>query len=71
MRYRHPKKNSNDISNTKLDDIIKDNNKAKIICGGFHYNFLNHEYNNDIKNFIDIMYSHFFQPCITEPPPEL
>ena len=28
---------------------------------------MNHEYNNHIKNFIDIMYSHFFQPCITEP----
>ena len=68
--YRHPKKNSNDIFNIKLDGTIKkikDNNKTKIICGDFNYNFLNHEYNNRIKNFIDIMYSHFFQPYITEP----
>ena len=28
---------------------------------------LNHEYKNQIKNFTDIMYSNFFQPCITEP----
>ena len=68
--YRHPKKNSNDIFNIKLDGTIKKikyNNKTKIICGDFNYNFLNHEYNNRIKNFIDIMYSHFFQPYITEP----
>ena len=68
--YRHPKKNSNDIFNIKLDGTIKkikDNNKTKIICGDFNYNLLNHEYNSHIKNFIDIMYSHFFQPCITEP----
>ena len=46
---------------------IKDNNKTKIICGDFNYNLLNHEYNNHMRNFINIMYSHFFQPCITEP----
>ena len=45
--YRHPKKNSNDIFNIKLDGTIKkikDNNKTKIICGYFNYNLLNHEY---------------------------
>ena len=53
-----------------LDGTIekfKDSKKIKIICGDFNYNLLNHEYNNHIKNFIDIMYSHFFQLCITEP----
>ena len=33
----------------KLDGTIKknkDNNKTKVICGDFNYNFLNHEYNN-------------------------
>ena len=56
--------------NIKLDGTIKkikDNNKIKIICGDFNCNLLNHEYNNYIKNFIDVMYSHLFQPCITEP----
>ena len=38
-----------------------------MICGDFNNNLLNHEYNNHIKNFVDVMYSHFFQPCITEP----
>ena len=59
----------NDIFNIKLDGTIKktkDNKKTKIICGDFSI-MLNHEYNNHIKNFINIMYSHFFQPCITEP----
>ena len=46
---------------------IKDNNKTKIICGDFNYNLLNHEYNSHMRNFINIMHSHFFQPCITEP----
>ena len=43
---------------------IKENNK--IICSDFNYDLVNHEYNNHIKNFIDIMYSHFFLPCFTE-----
>ena len=67
--YRHPKKILNDIFNIKLDGTIKktkDNKKTKNICGDFSI-MLNHEYNNHIKNFINIMYSHFFQPCITEP----
>ena len=68
--YRHPKKTSNDLFNITLDGTIKkikDNNKTKIICGDFNYNLLNHEYNNQIKHFIDTVHSHFFQPCITEP----
>ena len=68
--YRYPKKNSNDIFNIKLDGTINNfrgSNKIKIICGDSNYNLLNHEYNNYIKNFVDIIYSHFFQPCITEP----
>ena len=68
--YRHPKKNSNDIFNIKLDGIIKkikDNKKTKIIRGDFSHILLNHEYNNNIKNVIDIMYSHFFQPRMTKP----
>ena len=39
----------------------------KIICGDFNYNLQNHEYNNHIKFFIDIMGSHLFQSCIIEP----
>ena len=34
--------------------------------GDFNYNLLNHEYHDRIKNFIDIIYSHFLQPH-TEP----
>ena len=39
----------------------------KIICGDFNYNLQNHEYNNHIKIFIDIMGSHLFQSCIIQP----
>ena len=45
---------------------IKDKNKTNVICGDFNYNLLNHEYHDRIKNFIDIIYSHFLQPH-TEP----
>ena len=45
---------------------IKDKNKTNVICGDFNYNLLNHEYHDSIKNFIDIIYSHFLQPH-TEP----
>ena len=51
--YRHPKKNSNDIFNIKLDGTIKkfkDSSKIKIICGDFNYNLLNHECKTDMKN---------------------
>ena len=53
--YRHPKKNSNDIFNIKLDGTIKkmkDKNKTKIICGDFNYNLLNHEYHNHKKTLL-------------------
>ena len=68
--HRHPKNNSNDIFNIKSDGTIKkikDNSKTRIICGDFSCNFLNHKYNNRIKNITDIIYSHFFQPGVTEP----
>ena len=50
--YRHPMKKSTDIFNIKFDGTIKnikDKNKTK--CDDFNYNLLNHEYNNQIKNF--------------------
>ena len=38
-----------------------------MICGDFNYNLLKYEYNTCISAFINIMYSHLFQPCLTEP----
>ena len=68
--YRHPKKTSGNIFNEKLDKTLKTISKEKkinVICGDFNYNLLNYEYNIYISDFIDIMYSHLFQPCIIKP----
>ena len=68
--YRYPKKTSDNIFNDKLDQTLKRISKEKkmnIVCGDFNYNFLNREYNIYISDFIDIMYSQLFQPCIIEP----
>ena len=70
MFYRHPKRTSDNIFNDKLDQTLKRISKEKkmnIVCGDFNYNFLNREYNIYISDFIDIMYSQLFQPCIIEP----
>ena len=46
---------------------IKNRNKHIIIWGDFNYNLLNHENNEYVGEFLNIMYLNFLQPCITEP----
>ena len=68
--YRHPKKNSDDTFNTKLKETLgkmKNENKMIIITGDFNYDLLRLNKNEYSKAFIDIMFSHFLQPCIVEP----
>ena len=68
--YRHPKKASD---NTFLEQLkcslskIKIRSKYIIFCGDFNYHILKYEYNNFSARFLNLMYSNFLQPCITEP----
>ena len=68
--YRHPRKTS---GNTFLEQLkcslskIKSRSKHIILCGDFNYDILKHEYNNFSAEFLNLMYSNFLQPCITEP----
>ena len=68
--YRHPKKNSDNTFNTRLKEtleIINRENKIVVITGDFNYDLLNLDKNVYAKEFIDILFNNFFQPCILEP----
>ena len=68
--YRHPKKNSNNIFlenlKTTLHSLRNNNNICLVACG-FNYDILKYEYNPVINEFLNLIYSNFFQPCILEP----
>ena len=38
-----------------------------MVCSDFNYNLLNHQNYERVDEFPNIIYSHFLQPCITEP----
>lgn len=68
--YRHPKKNSNKEFNNKLKAVVeklKNEHKIIIIAGDFNYDLLKYSLNEHINTFIEIMFTHFLQPCILEP----
>ena len=68
--YRHPRKTSNDIFLEKLRQTInkiKRFNKYIIFCGDFNHDLLHHEHNQYVNEFVNVMYSNFLHPCITEP----
>ena len=70
VTYRHPKNNSNASFNNYLEEKlsnIKNSNKNIILVGDFNYCLLKYEKDKYIKQFVDIMYEKFLQPCITEP----
>ena len=46
---------------------ITNSNKTVIITGDFNNDILKYEHNKYINDFLNIMYSNFLQPCITEP----
>ena len=41
--------------------------KITIVAGDFNFDLLKYDYNNLTNDFLSIMYSNFFQPCILEP----
>ena len=60
--YRHPKKNSNNIflENLKTTFHSLRNNKTCIVAGNFNYDILKYEHNPVINEFLNLMYSNFF-----------
>ena len=42
------------------------NNKICLVAGDFNYDILKYEHNPVINEFLNFMYSNFFQPCILE-----
>ena len=68
--YRHPKKKSDHtfIDHLKFNiDKLKRENKIIIITGDFNYDLLTIENNVYAYDFINTMFSNYFQPCIIEP----
>ena len=68
--YRHPKKNSNEKFINSLSatlQILNRENKLTVIAGDFNYDLLKIEKTPYCKDFIDVMYSNFFQPSIILP----
>ncbi|XP_057292368.1 uncharacterized protein LOC130618404 [Hydractinia symbiolongicarpus] len=68
--YRHPKKSTdvsftNHIENTLQK--LKKEHKNIILLGDFNYCLLNYETNKEIRRFVECLYDHFLQPCITQP----
>ena len=69
VAYRHPKKDdktTTDKLSETLDQIKKENKKV-LIAGDFNFDLLNHEQNDNISNFLNLMLENSLQPCITEP----
>ena len=46
---------------------IKRSNKYIIVYWDVNYNLLHHKHNQHVNEFVNIMYSNFLHPCITEP----
>ena len=67
--YRH-KKTINNVFLEKLGDNlnkITKSNKTVIITGDFNYDILKYEHTKYINDYLNLMYSNFLLPCITEP----
>ena len=46
---------------------LRNNNKICLVAGDFNYDILKYEQNPVINEFLNLMYSNFFKPCILEP----
>ena len=46
---------------------LRNSNKVCLVTGGFNYDILKYKHNPVINEFLNLMYSNFFQPCILEP----
>ena len=64
------KKNSNNIFLENLKTTLhslRNNNQICLVVGDFNYDILKYEQDPIINEFLNLMYSNFFQPCILEP----
>ena len=62
--------NSNNIFLENLKTTshsLRKNNKICLVAGDLNYDILKYEHNPIINEFLNLMYSNFFQPCILEP----
>ena len=68
--YKHPTKNSDNTFLNKLKTTLKKTttNKHIIISGDFNYVSLKHKYNENVSEFLNMLYYNFPKPCIREPP---
>ena len=67
--YRHPKKrDSQFMENLQIIfNKLKREKKNILILGDFNYDLLNHDKNDEISMFLQLMMENSFQPCILEP----
>ena len=68
--YRHPRRTSDSHFTMHLEATLsglRREHKNIILVGNFNYCLLNYNTDRNIKLFVDTLYNHFFQPCITEP----
>ena len=69
VTYRHPKKDDKQTTEKLSEtlDRIKRENKKIFVVGDFNFDLLNHEHNDNISNFLNMMLENSLQPCIIEP----
>ncbi len=70
--YRHPRKIVSEIENftdALNDTLLKINSESKTsyFCGDLNLNLIDYCNNTHISNFVDMIYSNSFFPCITKP----
>ena len=67
--YRHPKKDDTKTTEnlSATLDKIKKEKKNTLVIGDINFDLLNHERNDNISNFLNMMLENGLQPCITEP----
>ena len=46
---------------------MRNTNNICLVAGDFNYDILKHEHNPVINEFLNLLYSNFFQTCILEP----
>ena len=67
--YRHPRKNASNAFLEKLKENVHkpgNNNKTKIVSKDFNFDLLKYDFNNLTNDFLSIIYSNVFQPCILQ-----
>ena len=68
--YRHPCMDTREFNNIYLSPLLEKisfEKKPTILMGDFNINLLNHATDADSSDFLDLMTSNSFAPCITRP----